>query len=491
MMKISDYDGIGLSGLIVKKELSPTELLQACIENTELINPSINAVVYKFYDQAKDAALKTEDLMMKRGRDFSPGPFFGVPFLIKNLLADCKGTPFSDSCRFVEGHISQFDAEIMRRLKNAGLIIFGRTNASEFGIQPTTEPAFYGPTLNPWNTAYSPGGSSGGSAAAVASSIVPAAHGNDGGGSLRIAGSCCGVFALKPTRARTPLGPEFGDLFGGLVCEHALTRSVRDSAALLDITHGPQTGDPYYAPPFEGSYLEQTALPPGKLKIALLDEVPEGWNNERRLHPDCRAAVEDAGMLCGQLKHNVEVIKSSELSWPDLPDTFLRIFCCSVNHQILYWERKLGRKVKKNDLEPETWDLYRRGMEISGGEYLAAVENLQLFSRKISEWYTTGKWDMLLSPTMRIPPTEIGAFSPDPSNPGQWIKNAFSFVAFTRTQNVVGQPAMSMPLYWNDAGLPVGVQFAGKTGSEDLLFRLASEIEESRPWFDKRPAVSV
>ena len=490
-MNYADFDACELSLLIRKKEFTVKELLESVISNIEQYNPLLNAVIFTQYEQARDEAELLDMKLRQSGQDFNPGPLFGVPFLMKNLLADCKGSQFTDGSRFVHGNISNLDSAIVKRYRSAGLIPCGRTNASEFGVMPTTEPALYGPTLNPWNTGYTPGGSSGGSAAAVASRIVPAAHGNDGGGSLRIPGSCCGLFALKPSRARNPLGPLFGDIASGIVCEHALTRSVRDSAALLDISSGPQTGDPYYAPKAEGSFLKQVETPPGKLKIAFLTEVPEGWNDIRELHPHCREAVDDAATLCAELGHHVEQINSRDLSWPDLPGTFISVFCSFIGHAVRYWERTLGKKIRQTDLEPATWDLYSAGLKITGGDYLSAIENLQLFSRKIAVWYEKGGWDILLSPCMRIPPTPIGAFDPDPAEPEKWINNALSFVAFTRTQNITGHPAMSVPLYWNSQGLPMGVQFAGSMGSEDLLFRLAGQLEKARPWISRRPGVSV
>jgi len=253
-LKYFTMDGLSLSEQIIKGNLHPRELLDSVIEQIELLNPSLNAVIYKHYEQAGKAAAKLESRLLRRNLAASvPGPFFGIPFLIKNLIADCRGMPFSDGSRFVEGYRSPVDAELIKRYRNGGLVILGRTNASEFGVMPTTEPALFGATKNPWNPGCSPGGSSGGSAAAVASGMVPAAHGNDGGGSLRIPASCCGLFALKPSRGRNPLGPLFGDFGSGIVCEHVVSRSVRDSAALLDMTHGPDTGDPYFAPPFSGS----------------------------------------------------------------------------------------------------------------------------------------------------------------------------------------------------------------------------------------------
>ncbi len=485
MLNYSGYDAVGLSELIRKGEISAVEATEAAISNIQRINPVLNAVIFKEYEKA----VKTARMLDKWDSRLEKSSLYGVPFLIKNLVADCKGIPFSDGSRAVHGFESSVDAELIRRQKEAGLIVLGRSNASEFGVMPTTEPDMYGPTLNPWNTEYTAGGSSGGSAAAVASGMVPVAHGNDGGGSLRIPASCCGIFTLKPSRARNPLGPVFGDLSGGIVCEHCLSRSVRDSAAMLDITSGPEPGDPYCAPEFSGSYLQETGKDPGKLKIGILSEVPEGWGNDAGLHRDCLEAVNDAAGLCMELGHTVEEIRSAELSWPDLPKTFIDVFSCFVGHEIEYWQRQLNRKISENELEPATWNLYRAGKAISGADYLSAWENLQLFTRKTARWYIDGEWDLILSPVMCVPPLKTGSFKPDPDAPDKWLENAQAFVGLTRVQNITGQPAVSVPLFWNNDGLPIGVQFAGRFGSEAGLFRLSAQLEKARPWFKRTPSV--
>jgi len=479
------YDAIGLSELIRKGDVTPAELLDIIIDRIEKNNPKINAVIYKMYDQARAAAI--DMISETKASKISNSIFFGVPFLLKNLFVECKDTPFTDGSRSVRGYISKLDSEIVKRCKSNGLIIVGKSNASEFGILPTTEPTFYEPTYNPWDLSLTAGGSSGGSAAAVASGIMPMAHGSDGGGSIRIPASCCGVFGLKPTRGRNPLGPIFGDVAGGILHEHGLTRTVRDSAALLDVTSGPELGDPYYATPQNSPYLEEVGRDPGKLKIGLLSRVPEGWNEETALHPDCEAAVKDAARLCENFGHTVEEISSDQLAFPDLSQTFIILFICFVGHAFAYWERELGKKIKQDEVESVTWELYQESLKTTGASYLVAMEHLQRFSRKLAVWYHKGNYDLLLSPTMRIPPTKIGAFNPTPEDPMKSIRIALSFVAFTRTQNITGQPAMSVPLYWNEDEIPIGVHFAGRFGDEALLFRLAGQLEQARPWADKKP----
>ena len=481
------YDAIDLSELIRKGEITPAELLETTIHRIENMNPKINAVIYKMYDQARATAeIWSSDAKTKKTSDST---FCGIPFLLKDLIAESKDTPLSDGSRAVHSYISKLDSEIVKRYKASGLIIVGKSNSSEFGVMPTTEPSIHGSTFNPCDLNLAPGGSSGGSAAAVAAGIVPMAHGSDGGGSIRIPASCCGIFGLKPTRGRNPLGSLFGDLGGGIIHEHAVTLTVRDSAALLDVTSGTDLGDPYYAPPIERPFLEEIKNDVGHLKIGFLTSVPEGWNEGTALHPDCDAAVRDAAKLCEDLGHDVEEVSAVQLSHSNLPQTFVLIFSCFVEHVIAYWERELGKKIGQNELEPPTWDLYQESLKTTGGAYLTAKEELQRFSRKIANWYQKENYDLLLSPTMRIPPTKIGSFQPSPDDPMKWIKIALSFVAFTRTQNITGEPAMSVPLFWNKDNVPIGVQFAGRFGDEATLFRLAAQLEQARPWADKKPPI--
>jgi amidase len=485
--ELIEYDAIALGELIRRGEISPVELLEITIQRVEKVNPQLNAVIHKMYDQARKIA---ENLSSGKGEGTQGGaPLSGVPFLLKDLLAEYKGAPFNEGSRAIKGYISKIDSELVKRLKAGGLIIFGKTNASEFGILPSSETAVHGPTANPWDPSLTAGGSSGGSAAAVAAGVVPMAHGNDGGGSIRIPASCCGLFGLKPTRGRNPLGPLFGDMASGIAHEHAVTRSVRDSAALLDITCGPDLGDPYYAPPKERPFLEEVGQPAGCFKIGFLTRIPEGWNEETGLHPDCESAVKDAAQLCESLGHDVDEVDAGHLSHPNLPESFGLIFTCFVGHAVAYWERELGRKIEQDYLEPVTWDIYQESLNTTGSDYLVAVEEIQRLSRKIARWYHNGDYDMLLSPTMRIPPTKIGAFEWTPEDPTRWIRTALSFVAFTRTQNITGQPAMSVPLFWNEKDVPIGVQFAGRFGDEATLFRLAAQLEQARPWEHRKPTI--
>ena len=485
--ELFEYDAIALGELIRKSDISPTEILDITIQRIEEFNPKLNAVIHKMYDQATETA-KNWIAEIRAGKA-SDVVFCGVPFLLKDLLAECKGSPFVEGSQAVKGYVSKLDSELVRRQKASGLVIVGKTNTPEFGAMPTTEPALYGPTANPWDQRLTPGGSSGGSAAAVAAGIVPMAHGNDGGGSIRIPSSCCGLFGLKPTRGRNPLGPLFGDIGSGIVHEHALTRSVRDSAALLDMTSGPDIGDPYYAPHKEQSFSEEVRAKVDRLKIGFLSSVPDGWHGEKALHPDCAAAVKDAAYLCSSLGHIVEEIAPDELSHPGILEAFSCVFSCFIGHVVAYWERELGKKIREDELDPVTWGRYQAASDKTGAEYLVAVEEIQRFSRKVARWYHDEDYDLLLSPTMRIPPTKLGELKWTPESSEKWIEVVQSFGTFTRIQNLTGQPAMSVPLFWNQDGVPIGVQFAARFGDEATLFRLAAQLEQERPWANRKPLI--
>ena len=444
-------------------------------------------MIHKTYDQARESAEKWTAKL--KADHVTEAVFCGVPFLLKDLLAECKATPFVEGSRAVKGYVSKLDSELVRRQKKSGLVIVGKTNTPEFGAMPTTEPVLYGPSKNPWDLSLTPGGSSGGSAAAVAAGIVPMAHGNDGGGSIRIPASCCGIFGLKPSRGRNPLGPLFGDIASGIESEHALTFTVRDSAALLDMPSGPDIGDPYCAPRNERPYLEEVGMDAGRLKIGFLAGVPRGWHVNTKLHPDCVDAVKDVAQLCSGLGHIVEEVTPNNLSDSNVTQIFGCIFSSYIGHAIAYWERALGRKIPEDELEPVTWGRYQAAKGQTCADYLVAIEKAQRFTRKIARWYHDGGYDLLLSPTMRIPPTKLGALQWTPKNPEKWIALVQSFGTFTRIQNLTGQPAMSVPLFWNEDNIPIGTQFAGRFGDEATLFRLASQIELARPWTDKKPPI--
>jgi amidase len=426
------------------------------------------------------------------------GPFAGVPFLLKDLLAAYAGVKMTLGSNLLRDFVPDHDSELVARYKRAGLIIVGKTNTPELGLLPTTEPHLFGACRNPWNTDRTPGGSSGGSAAAVASGMVPMAHANDGGGSIRIPASCCGLFGLKPTRARNPLGPDFGDLMSGLLAEHAVTRSVRDSAALLDATSGPDIGDPYWAPPPVRPFIMEVGADPGKLRIAFTMRTDTGVSVHKdcvravqdaatlctgvSVHKDCVRAVQDAATLCTDLGH--EVLEAApELDGELIAHAFTVIWSsgCASTLNLL--------NPKQNQLEPLTWALYEVGRHYTAADYLHALVTMQRVSRQIADFMVD--YDALLTPTLAEPPVPLGSFDCPPDDPLKGLRRGEEFIPFTPICNITGQPAMTVPLFWNAEGLPIGTHFIGRFGDEATLFRLASQLEQARPWADRRPPVSA
>ena len=466
--ELAFMDATAQAELVRKKEVQPIELVEASIERIEKLNPQINAVVTKAYDQARESA---------RG-ELPDGPFTGVPFLLKDILGLCKGLPTTLGSRLLSNFIPDHDSELVTRLKRSGLVILGKTNVPEFGILPTTESQLFGPCRNPWDTGRIAGGSSGGAAAAVASGMVPIAHGNDGGGSIRIPASCCGVFGLKPTRARNPLGPDFGEGWGGLVAEHALTRSVRDSAALLDASAGPDIGDPYWAPPPARPFLEEVGKDPGRLRIAYVT-MPD-----ITVHEDCLEAVQTAISLCRGLGHEVD---ETTLKF----DVVTEIFAQSVIIVTAAGTASTLKFLNANaeQVEPLTWALAEKAKQFDAADYVLAEQLLQQSSRVIARYFVD--YDVLIAPMLSEPPPLLGTFDPAPDNPLQGFDRAGQFVHLNPIANITGNPAMSVPLFWNKDDLPIGVLFMGRFGDEATLFRLASQLEAERPWAHRRPPVSL
>jgi amidase len=472
--ELTYIDATAQAALVRNKEIKPIELVDAAIKLVERLNPTINAVVIEMYEQAREIA---------RG-PAQGGPFAGVPFLLKNLLAECAGVEFTQSSAFLRGFVSDEDSELVKRFKRAGLIVIGKTNTPEFGIGATAEPVLYGPTRNPWDTSRTPGGSSGGAGAAVAAGIVPIAHGNDAGGSIRTPASCCGVFGLKPSRGRNPLGPHYGDIKSGLVAEHVLTRTVRDSAAVLDATSGPDLGAPYSVPQPARPFVDEVAADPGRLRIALTTETPLGTP----VHPDCVAAARDAGRLCEELGHRV-VEAAPSIDGERLWHSFTTMIAAGVTWAIDGWGRRLGRTPAPEDFEPFIWAMYERGRGVSASQYLSAVQDTQRVSRDIAGFFVD--YDVWLTPALGEPPVPLGTLVHTGGSPLELRRRQAAFTPFQYIANATGQPAMSVPLSWNADGLPVGTHFAGRYGDEATLFRLAAQLEEARPWSDKRPPVSA
>ncbi|MGD9529647.1 MAG: amidase [Pseudonocardia sp.] len=480
--QVAGLDATAQAALVAAGEVSAVELTEGAIERIERLNPLLGAVVTPLYDRALAAAASTRS---------NSGPFAGVPFLLKDLVAEIEGTPFAEGSAYVHGTVSTFTSELVRRLERAGLVILGRTASPEFGMLPACEPVLHGPTRNPWDPDRSTSGSSGGSAAAVASGMVPMAHGNDVGGSLRFPASACGLFGLKPTRARVPLGPEYGDAVGGWAVEHALTVSVRDSAALLDATAGAMPGDPYPAPPHPRPFAAEVGADPGRLRIAWTARTPGGGTG----HPDCVAALADAVALLTGLGH--ELVEADLPGIDGVGRAIGTVFDAATAWIVGYWTRRLGRPPGPGDLEPVTRAYLDAGRRVGAADYLLAVEELQRFARGVAGFLSGSRsacgsdFDGWLTPTMSEPPPRIGEMTSTPDDPLRPVRRGGRTVAYPAVvANITGNPAMSVPLWWNRDGLPVGVHVLGRYGDETTLLRLAAQLESARPWAWRLPAVS-
>jgi amidase len=481
MNEFAFLDATAQADLVRKKEVSPIELVEGAIERIEMLNPGLNAVIHTMFEQAREAAHAPEN-----------GPFSGVPFLVKDLAAECAGSPLSDGSCFAAGrYVSPADSELVRRFKAAGLVVLGKSNTSEFGLLPTTEPEHFGPTRNPWDTSRGPGGSSGGSAAAVASGMVPAGHASDGGGSIRIPASCCGLVGLKPTRGRNSLAPGIGDIAGGIIHEHVVTRSVRDSAAILDATSGPMAGDPYFPASPLSPFLEETResawREAGSLRIGFGTEPLNG----AATHPDCIAAAESAALLCEELGHCVEHASPSVNSGL-MFKSFGQVMTAYLGWNIAAWERRTGCVPAEEEFETVTWRMYQHSKKQTGADYLLAWQDLQSCCRQFAEFFS--EYDLWLSPTLAQPPVPLGYFDYSYETRMQHIAHLGDFTGFTLVANATGQPAVSLPLSWtgdeNEPRLPVGVQLTGRYGDEATLIRLAAQLEQAQPWAHLRPPIN-
>lgn len=486
-------DGLGLAALIRSGDVSAREAVEASIDRIERLNPRLNAVVHRMFDRALREAVGP----------LPDGPFRGVPFLVKDLLTWVEGEPLSCGSRLFRGWTAPQDTEVARRYRGAGLVILGKTNTPEFGLVPFTESEALGTCRNPWNVERTAGGSSGGSAVAVASGMVPLAGGGDGGGSIRIPASCCGLFGLKPTRGRVPTGPVQGELWRGAVVEHVLTHSVRDSAALLDVLAGPDLGAPYFAPPPLRPFIEEVKTPPGRLRIAFGTKPMLGST----VHADCARAVTDAAHLLESLGHDV-VEDMPVVDAKGFNEAFLTVVCVESAAELDDAAAMLGRPVRRSDVEVSTWALSLLGRAITGPEYAGAVRYLQRASRRVAGFFA--HYDVLVTPVVAGPPFPHGALQPPASERTmmsilgalrassllkglgaleQAAGTVFDWMSFTPLANATGQPAMSVPLSWNADGLPIGVHFQGRYADEATLLRLAAELELAAPWRERRPAV--
>jgi amidase len=486
-----DLDATAMAGLVRKGDVEPRELLQAAIERIESRNPALNAVIRPMYDAAHAAV----------AQGLPAGPLTGVPILVKDLMADVAGVPTTSGSRLLERYVPTHDSEIVKRWRKAGLVIVGKTNTPELGLVGVTEPALHGPTRNPWNTAHTPGGSSGGSGAAVAARMVPIAGAGDGGGSIRIPASCCGLVGLKPTRGRTPNGPLVFEGWSGLVVQHVLARSVRDSALLLDVESGAELGAPYCAPAVPGTFTAELERAPGKLRIAFDTGTIFGRDN----HPECVHAVERAIETCRSLGHEVEEA-SPELERAALARAWIAIVAANLSAEVARAERAAGRPAASDDLEPLTGlvrEIGRKG--VSGADFVAHEFLVQQAGLAVARFHE--RHDVWITSTLGRPPARIGEFA---MRPLERLLTAISralptkramaiamdmmtkdaqLLAYPNTQlaNLTGQPAISLPLYTSSDGLPVGVMFTARYGDEATLLRLGAQLEQATPWARRKP----
>ncbi|MBL7174529.1 MAG: amidase [Desulfobacteraceae bacterium] len=468
------YDALDLAQLVRKGDVSATELLEAAIESVEERNPTLNAVVTPMYDEARQS--------IEAG--LPDGPLRGVPFLLKDLGAFYNGVKTSYGSTLYAAFVPDHDSEIVIRYRKAGLVICGKTNTPEFGLTVTTEPRLFGPCRNPWNLDRTTGGSSGGAAAAVASGMVPAAHASDGGGSIRIPASCCGLFGLKPTRGRVSMGPDLGEGWNGMSIHHVISRSVRDSAAFLDATAGPALGDPYWAPPPPRPFLEEVGKDPGNLRIAFTTTPPSGAT----VDPACVTAIRETANLCESLGHTIEE-SSPTVNQEELGPATMTLMNTDVRTKLEVRAEALGREPSPEDVERVTWQMAEAGKELSAVSYLKAVQTLHRVGRQVAHFFED--YDILLSTVLLKPPIPLGVLDMMSEDRETYIRTINSFFGFTSLFNVTGQPSMSVPLHWSDDGLPVGLQFTARFGDEALLFRLASQLEAAQPWKDRRPSINL
>jgi amidase len=465
-----NFDAVGLAELVRNKQVRPEELLDEAIARTAKVDPEINAVVVKHYDYA--------ERQIERG--LPDGPFTGVPFLLKDLEL-LEGTRTTSGASVYKDNVADHTGTLALRFLKTGVTIFGKSSSPEFGLMPTTEPRLFGPTRNPWNLAHSSGGSSGGAAAAVAARIVPVAHASDGGGSIRIPASASGVFVLKPTRARNPIGPDRGEGWAGFSCGHVVSMSVRDSAAILDAIHGAEPSSPYVAPPPKRPFAEEVGRDPGRLRIAFTDKSPYG----ETIDPEIAAATREVAALLAGLGHDVEE-RAPQLA-ADPAAVMSTIIGANTALNVRLAEHRFGRAMTHEDFEVLTLATAHNGQKATAADYVAAQQSAFQISRGLAAFFQT--CDVFLCPTLCSPPLRIGELDTMSQDLSQIAPTLRRYMPATSMFNMSGQPSMSVPLAWNAAGLPLGMMFSARFGDEAGLFRLAAQLEQARPWKHKLPPV--
>lgn len=495
-MRIDEYthlDATGLAALVARKEVSPLELVELSISAIESVDSRLGAVVHRMYDGARAQA---------RGA-LGDGPFRGVPMVVKDFDGFVKGEPFTASSRFLRGLVPEHDSEAIARLRRAGLVFLAKTNCPELAILGTTEPELHGPTRNPYDPSRSTGGSSGGSAALVAAGAVPIGHGGDGGGSLRIPANHCGLVGLKASRGRVPLGPDLAEGWGGYVQWGGMTRSVRDTAALLDVLSGPMPGDSYAAPALERALVDELAREPGRLRIAFCDGSLYG----KDVHPEHRAAVRATATQLEALGHDV-VEERPNLDSSTLANAYFTQVAVGIAGEIDDFAQRLGRQPRPGDFEPATWFMNQLGHALSGIELQQAREAAQHAARVMGDFH--GRHDLFLSATVTHPQVPIGQLTLNAAKraglavlraapSGRALRAVVARMAptfleltpNTQLANQTGQPAISLPLQRSCTGMPIGMQFTAALGQEGLLMRLAAQLETAHPWHAHRPQICV
>jgi amidase len=484
---------MALAELVRSRQVSAADVSDAALARIAARNPALNAVVRLLDGPARASLAQIPD----------DAPFAGVPMVIKDLQATIAGTPTSHGTRPLQSLVMDHDSEIVTRYRRAGAVFVGRSNTPEFGLTPFTESEALGVARNPWDTTRTPGGSSGGSGAAVAARMVPIGHGGDGGGSLRIPASCNGLFGIKPTRGRTPTGPDFGDMWRGFAQEHVLTRSVRDSALMLDCTAGEDAGAPVACPAQARPYLDEVTTDPGRLRIAMTSTPFFG----KHVHDDCKTALADAAALLSSLGHEI-VEAEPTLDGAALAQSFLTVVSAECRADIEWMAQQLKRAPKRADVEVATWALGLVGRNFRASDYAMAVRHLQSAGRVIGQFFT--QYDLLLTPTLADPPITVGSLQPTSTERtamsvlgalglgsvlgsggllSEMADKAFGFIPYTPIFNATGQPAMSVPLYWNAQGLPIGSHLVGRFGDEATLFRVAGQLERARSWAQRMPVL--
>jgi amidase len=467
-------DATAQAELVASGKVSPVEMVNAAIERVERYDGALNALTYRWFEAARQLASSS---------DLPEGPFRGVPYLLKDLYAAEAGKPLSNGSKAYKAadYVSTEDSTLVARYKASGLISIGRSNSPEFGSVPVTEPEAWGPTRNPWDLSRTPGGSSGGSASAVAAGIVPIAHASDGGGSIRIPAACCGLVGLKVSQGRISMGPSRDE--SNLGVEHCVSRSVRDSARLLDATHGPGIGDVIIAPTPRRPFIDEVGADPGRLRIGFLDFNPRGGD----VHADCVDGVHKTAKLLESLGHHVEPGFPDIFSDNEIGRAFSMLWSTNMGTAIRRFSQALGREMTPNDIEAMNWAQAEFAKGVNGVDFSLAQASSIQFRRAIQSWWTKG-WDLLLTPTLSAPPLPVGSMPNNPERPMTPLMTAGAWVAFTSQFNISGQPAISLPLHRTAEGLPVGMQLAAAYGREDLLIRVASQLEQAAPWAHLTPS---